>query len=128
MPLHIFTNPSYTSISLSPLPHPTPSPSPSPHPLLVLRLGVQCIQGGLHPQQPAGQRQQQAHHLVQVADEHAELVHLVGLAHRHHHVLHLGGGGTAGDELQGKGLMEAGVQFQHIKHFDLEVSFLCVRW
>ena len=56
---------------------------------MVLRLRVQCVQRGLHPQQPPGQRQQQAHHLVQVADEHAELVHLVGFTHRHHHALHL---------------------------------------
>ncbi|KAG7264866.1 hypothetical protein CRUP_035438 [Coryphaenoides rupestris] len=58
---------------------------------LHLHKGVQGVQGRLGPEQPAGERQQQAHHLVQVPDEHAELVHLVGLAHRHHGELHLQG-------------------------------------
>ncbi|KAG7262307.1 hypothetical protein CRUP_002236 [Coryphaenoides rupestris] len=45
--------------------------------------------GVLHAGQPAGQRQQQAHHLVQVAHEHAELVQLTGQAGALHRGLHL---------------------------------------
>lgn len=65
------------------------SPPPPPHPLMVVRVWVQSIHQSLHLQQPAGQGQQQTEHLVQIPDEHVELLHLVGFAHRHHHALHL---------------------------------------
>lgn len=59
------------------------------YPLLGRGLLVQAVEGVLHPGQAARQREQQAHHLVQVAHEHAELVQLVGLAHLLDARLHL---------------------------------------
>ena len=50
---------------------------------------LQAVEGVLHPGEPPRQRQQQAHHLVQVAHEHAELVELVGLTEALHGGLHL---------------------------------------
>ncbi|TNN33348.1 hypothetical protein EYF80_056491 [Liparis tanakae] len=67
------------------------------HEVLVVREAVgrqvqrqDAVQGVLHPGQAAGQRQQEADHLVQVAHEHAELVDLVGPAELLHARLHLG--------------------------------------
>lgn len=51
------------------------------HPLLGGGVLLQGVEGVLHPGQPAGQGQQQAHHLVQIPYKHPELVQLVGFAH-----------------------------------------------
>lgn len=63
--------------------------SPLTHPLIDRSVIVQAVEGVLHPGQTARQGQQQTHHLVQVPDEHPELVQLIWFAHQLDLVLHL---------------------------------------